>query len=68
MTARIQQKKTPATLGGLVEGETKTDVNVGNTRLPYDPVVTALRILARRGQQVLEAEAAARAAAEGGAK
>ena len=59
------QAKTHTTTGGPATPVTKADTGMVNTRLPYDPVVEALRILARRGQQVLEAEAAARAA-EGG--
>ena len=55
-------------------GETKTDTqnvtnrpaqqNVVSRPLPYDPVVEAIRILARRGRQLREAEerAAAQAA------
>jgi|GEM_PF-1904915 len=33
-----------------------TRLGVFNTSLPYDPVVAALRVLARRGRQLREAE------------
>ena len=62
MTSRAQAK--PTTLDRPATPSPEVEVNADNTRLPYDPVVAALRILARRGQQVLEEEAAARAAAE----
>lgn len=66
MTSHTQAKP-HTTSDGPTTASTATDSGIVNTRLPYDPVVEALRILARRGQQVLEEEAAARAAAEGGA-
>lgn len=55
---------TPTTLNGPATPSTEKGANVVSTHPHRDPVVAALRILARRGQQVLEEEAAARAAAE----
>lgn len=61
------QEKAQTTLNGPTTTSTEKGANVVSTHLHRDPVVEALRILARRGQQVLEAEAEAARVAEGGA-
>jgi len=61
MTPRAQGK--PTAPGGSATPSIEVEVNAGNTHPHRDPIVEALRILARRGQQVLEEEAVARAAA-----
>lgn len=58
------QGETQTTPNGPTTPSVETGAGTANTHPHRDPVVEALRILARRGQQVLEEEAAARAAAE----
>lgn len=67
MTQRKPRKTSPSPNDPATPSH-EVEVSASNTHPHRDPVVEALRILARRGQQVLEAEAAARAAAEGGAR
>lgn len=62
MNSHTQAKTLTVPNGTMSDGE--LDAGMVNTHPQRDPVVEALRILARRGQQVLEEEAAARAAEE----
>lgn len=58
------QVKAPTTLDRPVTPSIEAGAEMFNTHPHRDPVVEALRILARRGQQVLEEEVARAAVAE----